>query len=49
MDLRLKVIVLCLKNVLNPSLRISVDEGKPCALNLEHQTMTSFERVVYIA
>ena len=49
MNLWLKIVVLCLEDVLDPSLRISVDEGEPRALDLNHQTMASFEGVVHIA
>ena len=49
MDLRLEIIVLCLEDVLHPGLRISVDEGEPRTLDLNHYAMTGFESVVHVA
>lgn len=48
MELRLEVVLLGFENVLDPGLRIAVDERKPTALDLDHQPVAGLERVVHV-
>ena len=49
MKLGFEITLFGLEDIFHPGLRVSIDEGKPGALDLDHQAVPSFERVVHVA
>jgi len=49
MDLGAKIIIRRAEDTIDPGLWISVDEREPSALNLEHHSVSRFERMANVS